>query len=173
LSLRTLAPVHFLPRLLIAIICAAALNPAAHAQSANSITVRMIDNRTGLLIATSHYLVRADHKPDLHGDWITQSEEGTGKLALPAGVDVISIHATYDIAVMTYVNCDTDKDHGSADHAPGVEHWYSVATILTSGVVAPNNCVGKKVPEKLQVVAQPGEFVFFVRPMNAREQLKD
>jgi hypothetical protein len=35
--------------------------------------------------------------------------------------------------------------------------------------VAPNNCVGKKIPEKLQVVAKPGEYVFFVRPMSSRE----
>jgi hypothetical protein len=39
--------------------------------------------------------------------------------------------------------------------------------------VAPNDCVGKKVPERLQVVAKPGEFVFFVRPQNAREQMRD
>jgi len=47
------------------------------------------------------------------------------------------------------------------------------ATILSSGVVAPNNCVGKKVPEKLQVIAKPGEFVFFVRPLSSREKLQE
>jgi adhesin HecA-like repeat protein len=150
-----------------------ALPSVAHAQTASTITVRMLDNRTGLLIASSNYLVRADHKADLHGTWITQDEDGTGKLTLPAGVDVISIHATYDAATMTYVNCDADKDHGSAERAPATDHWYSVASIVSSGVVAPNNCVGKKVPEKLQVVAKPGEFVFFVRPMNAKEQFKE
>jgi hypothetical protein len=42
--------------------------------------------------------------------------------------------------------------------------------IVDKGVVAPNGCAGKKIPERLQVVANPGEFVFFVRKLNAKEQ---
>jgi hypothetical protein len=53
-----------------------------------------------------------------------------------------------------------------------LDHWYSVADILSSGTVAPNNCIGKKVPDKLQVVAEPGQFVFFVRKLNPKEQLE-
>jgi hypothetical protein len=48
--------------------------------------------------------------------------------------------------------------------------WYPVADILVKGVIAPNGCVGKKVPEKLQVTVKPGEFVFFVRKMSYLEQ---
>jgi hypothetical protein len=44
---------------------------------------------------------------------------------------------------------------------------------LTKGVVAPNDCIGKTVPEKLQIFAKPGEFVFFVRRMNAIEEYRD
>jgi hypothetical protein len=72
--------------------------------------------------------------------------------------------------MLIYANCDADKDRGSAEHAPSQDRWYPVASILSSGIVAPNNCIGKKVPEKLQVVAKPGEFVFFVRPLNSREK---
>jgi hypothetical protein len=108
-----------------------------------------------------------------HGDWIKKNEDGTGNLALPANADVLLIHATYDSATLIYANCDADKDHGSAEHASASDHWYPVAAILTTGVVAPNDCVGKKVPEKLQVVAKPGEFVFFVRPLNSREQFRE
>ena len=45
-----------------------------------------------------------------------------------------------------------------------------VSGIVESGVVAPNGCAGKKIPDRLQVVAKPGEFVFFVRKLNAKEQ---
>jgi hypothetical protein len=134
------------------------------------ITVRMIDSRTGILIATSNYLVKINHQEAEHGDWIKKNEDGSGSMTLPPEADVFTVHATYDSAISVYVNCDAAKDRGSADHAPSQDRWYSIATVLASGVVAPNDCVGKKVPEKLQVVAKPGEFVFFVRPLNAREQ---
>jgi hypothetical protein len=54
-----------------------------------------------------------------------------------------------------------------------VDRWYKISDILTLGVVAPNGCGGKKVADKLQVIAKPGEFVFFVRKLNAREQFLD
>jgi hypothetical protein len=149
------------------------LSGSAHAQTAASITVRMLDSKTGHLIATSNFLVRVNHLQEQHGDWIKQNEDGTGNLTLPANSEVISVHATYDSATHVYANCDADKDHGSADHAAALDRWYPVAQILSAGVVAPNECVGKKVPERLQVVAKPGEFVFFVRPLNAREVFRE
>lgn len=157
-------------RVFLLFICLAALSCPALAQKQKVITVRMIDTRSGVLIATTNYLVRINHQETEHGDWITQNEDGSGKFILPPEAELISIHATYEAATLTYVNCDADKDHGSANHAPNADHWYPVADILSTGVVAPNLCVGKKVPEKLQVVAKPGEFVFFVRPLNSREQ---
>jgi len=160
-------------RLFVLALCLAALAPAARAQSDKTITIRMLDSKTGLLIATSNYLVRINHQEEVHGNWVKQGEDGAGRLTLPANAEVISVHATYDSAMLIYVNCDADKDHGSADHAAAPDHWYPVADILTSGVVAPNGCVGKKVPERLQVIAKPGEFVFFVRPLSSREQFLD
>ena len=168
------ASVHRIARLLfVLLLCLAALGPAAHAQTEKSITIRMLDSKTGLLIATSNFLVRINHQEEVHGNWVKQGEDGAGSLTLPANAEVISIHATYDSATLIYVNCDADKDHGSANRAAAPDHWYPVADILTSGVVAPNGCVGKKVPERLQVIAKPGEFVFFVRPLNPREQFLD
>jgi hypothetical protein len=149
------------------------LSGSAHAQSAPSIAIRMLDSHSGRLIATSNFLVRVNHQQDQHGDWVKQNEDGTGNLTLPANAEVISVHATYDSATHLYANCDADKDRGSADHAAALDRWYPVAQILSAGVVAPNECVGKKVPERLQVVAKPGEFVFFVRPLNAREVFRE
>ena len=159
-------------RVFLIVLCVAAFCLSIGAQTEKTITVRMVDNRTGRLIATSNYLVRINHQDAEHGDWVKKNEDGTGRLLLPAEAILLSIHATYDDATMIYVNCDADKDRGSSDHAAAPDHWYPLADILTTGVVAPNQCVGKKVPEKLQVVAKPGEFVFFVRPQNSREQFE-
>ena len=144
-----------------------------NAEDSKTITVRMLDSKTGVLIATSNFLVRVNHLEAVHGDWAHQNEDGTGKVTLPADADLLSIHATYESATLTYVNCDADKDRASAEHAASPDHWYAVAAILASGVVAPNNCAVKKIPEKLQVVANPGEFVFFVRHMNSRERFRE
>ncbi|MGA2559728.1 MAG: hypothetical protein ABSF17_08620 [Terracidiphilus sp.] len=159
--------------LLPGVLCLAAFSSSLHAQNEKTITIRMLDTKTGVLIATSNFLVRVNHLEEVHADWVKQNEDGTGKLTLPADAEQVSIRATYESATRIYVNCDAEKDHGSADHAASPDHWYSAKSILTSGVVAPNDCVGKKVPERLQVVAKPGEFVFFVRPQNAREQMRD
>jgi hypothetical protein len=157
-------------RVFVIAVCLAAFCLSICAQTEKTIIVRMLDSRTGLLIASSNYLVRIDHQPQDHGNWIAKNEDGSGNLTLPADVEVVSIHATYESAMLIYANCDADKDRGSAEHAPSQDRWYPVASILSSGIVAPNNCIGKKVPEKLQVVAKPGEFVFFVRPLNSREK---
>jgi hypothetical protein len=159
--------------LLYAALSMAACNSLLAGQAPAPITVRMLDSKTGLLIATSNFLVRINHQQDAHGDWVRQNEDGTGKMTLPSNSTMLSIHATYESATLIYANCDADKDRGSAEHAPGQDHWYSVADILSSGVVAPNNCIGRKVPEKLQVIAKPGEFVFFVRPLNSRERFTE
>jgi len=155
------------------VLCLAAFCLSICAQTEKTVTVRMLDSRTGLLIASSNYLVRINHQQEDHGNWIVKSEDGSGDLTLPADADVVSIHATYDSATLVYANCDADKDRGSAEHAPAQDRWYPVATILASGIVAPNGCIGKKVPEKLQVIAKPGEFVFFVRPLNPREKFQE
>jgi hypothetical protein len=159
--------------LLCVCLAASAFFVSVRAQTEKTITVRMIDTRTGILIASSNDLVRINHIKEEHGDWIVKNEDGSGKLTLPPQTEEISIHATYESATMIYTNCDAAKDHGSSAKAPSQEQWYLVATILASGLVAPNGCVGKKVPEKDQVVAKPGEFVFFVRPLSPREQLLD
>jgi hypothetical protein len=151
----------------------AALCGQLRAQSEKTITIRMIDTRTGVLIASSNYLVRINHQETEHGDWVTKNEDGSGNLTLPADADVLLIRATYERATLVYANCDADKDRGSADHATAQSHWYPIDKILSTGLVAPNTCVGKKVPEKLQVVAKPGEFVFFVRELTTRERFTE
>lgn len=160
--------------------CAAVFCGSLLAQTGKTITLRMLDGKTGKLIATSYFLVTVDHEKAAHADWVVQNEDGTGKLTLPKDASVLSIQATYDSAMSIYVNCDSaegDKDPTA--------HWYSVAQILASGVVAPNGCVKprespkfmtaikRKEAEKPKPVAKPGEFVFYVRERNLWENARD
>ena len=128
------------------------------AQDTKTIILKLLDGRTGKPITPSSIMVRIDHQQALHSDWVVVSEDGTAKLTVPSGASVLSIHATYENAMLAFSNCDAAKEKD-----PDAAHWYSIPLILSSGVVAPNECIGKKVPEKLQVFAKPGEFVLFVR----------
>jgi hypothetical protein len=159
-------------RALYLLLCVAATCGSLRAQTVKTVTIRMLDNKTGILIPSSNYLVRINHEETIHGSWVVKNEDGSGRLTLPADAATLSIRATYDANTVMYVNCDAAKDTGSSEHAPGLDRWYKVSDILESGVVAPNGCVGKKVPDRLQVVAKPGEFVFFVRKLNAKEQFE-
>jgi hypothetical protein len=141
-------------------------------QAGKTVTVRMLDSRTGVLIASSDYLVRINQQETMHGNWVVKNEDGSGKLTLPADAATVSIRATYDANTVMYVNCDAAKDTGSSERAKGLDRWYKVSEILASGVVAPNGCTGKKIPDRLQVFAKPGEFVFFVRKLNPKEQFE-
>jgi hypothetical protein len=146
--------------------------PAPSSDAPRIITLRMIDGRTGRPIATSDFILRINHQKVPHNNWIAENEDGTAKVTLPADAETISIHATYDSTIQTYINCDSSAARSSAKQPAPLDHWYSVADILSSGTVAPNNCIGKKVPDKLQVVAEPGQFVFFVRKLNPKEQFE-
>jgi hypothetical protein len=66
------------------------------------------------------------------------------------------------MGMTVYVNCDSAKDKDSP-----VPRWYALSDILASGVAAPNGC------SKRTALAQPGEFVFYVRKQNWQEQMKD
>ena len=71
------------------LLCLAALLGSARAQPDKTITLRMLDSKTGLLIATSNFLVRVNHLEEVHADWVKQSEDGTGSLTLPANTEVV------------------------------------------------------------------------------------
>ncbi|HUH64093.1 MAG TPA: hypothetical protein VLZ50_13900 [Terracidiphilus sp.] len=166
-------------------LAAAALVPfllsCAHlsAQTGKAVTVRMLEGRSGRLIATSDFLVQINHQQEQHANWVTLNEDGTGKLTLPAEATEISVHGKYDSSMSIYVNCDSEKGKGILENqgllqtAVAPDRWYSIADILTSGVVTANGCLKKKDAEKQKIVAKPGEFVFFVRKKNWREEDQD
>ncbi len=149
-------------RLSLLIVCAAFFAPAAQAQSARTITIRILDSKTTRPIGVSNFLVRINHQQTIHANWATQNEDHSAKLTVPADATVVSIQATFDSAMQVFVNCDIVQKKQDLP-----SQWYSVSKILTSGVVAPNGC------SKMKETAQPGEFIFFVRRANCRDRSWD
>jgi hypothetical protein len=140
----------------------AALCGSLPAQTMKTITVRVLDSRTGRLIATPDYLVQINHEDAVHANWVTKNEDGTGKMTVPENATVVAVQARFDIGMSIFINCDDTRDGQNP-----IARWYAVSDILTTGVAAPNGC-GKR-----KAVAKPGEFVFFVRKESWREQMKD
>jgi len=151
------------------------------AQAAKTITVRMLESRSGRLISTNDFLVQINHQKEQHANWVTVNEDGTGKLSLPPEATEVSIHGMYDSSMSIYVNCDSEKGKGILENQGLLQtevppdHWYSIADILSKGIVTSNGCLKKKDADKQKnadkekIEAKPGEFVFFVRKRNWRE----
>ncbi|MFZ0745062.1 MAG: hypothetical protein WAM85_11690 [Terracidiphilus sp.] len=138
------------------------------AQTGKTITIRLLDGRTGRLVSSTGVLVQANHQSAVHGDWTKLNDDGTTELKVPANASVILVHATYENSTEYYINCDGPK----ATDTPS-ELWYSVSNILATGVVSADGCVKPKEADKLKVTAKPGEFVLFVRRLNWREASQD
>jgi hypothetical protein len=150
-----------------------------YAQTSKTITVRMLEGRTGRLIMTTDFLIQINHQQEQHANWVTLNQDGSGKLTLPADATEISVHGKYDSSMSIYINCDMEKgkgileNQGLIESAAAPDRWYPVADILNSGLVASNGCVSKKDAAKQKISAKPGEFVFFVRKKNWREEDSD
>ena len=123
-----------------------------HSQTPNTISIRLLDGKTGLPVKASNFLVRVDHNDTMHPDWVKINDDGTVVVTLPADAKEISVKATYGMGIDTYVNCDAAKE---SDKERNI--WYSIATILNAGIVAPDECA------TASFKAKPGEFIFFVR----------
>jgi len=148
--------------------CMAALSGSICAQTGKTITLRVIDGKTGQPRAASGYLVRINHEETVHANWVIESEDGTGKLTLPENASLLSIQVAYDNSTQTYVNCDSASEKKNP-----IDRWYAIPEILTSGVVVPNGCVKPSAATKYKPGSKPGEFVIFVRRKTTVEQFRD
>jgi len=135
---------------------------ALNAQAVQTISIRLLDGKTGLPVKASNFLVRVDHNDTMHPDWVKINDDGTVIVTLPADAKEFSIKATYGMGMDTYVNCDAAKE---SDKERNI--WYSVATILNAGIVAPDECA------RASFKAKPGEFIFFVRKRAWHDPLDD
>lgn len=137
------------------------------AQATSTITIRILDSKTGKPIAPTGYMVRGDHQMSLHLEWVKVNEDGTGELTLPADTSVVSIHDSYDQATEVYVNCDGEQQKDRIG-----DIWYSVSEIMEKGIVTPNGCARPKELAKIKAPdPKPGEIVFFVRQKKGTEKM--
>ncbi len=130
-----------------------------HAQDAKTISVKLRDGKTGLPVKADNFLVRVDHHDTILNEAVQMNDDGTVIVTVSADAKEISFKATYNGSMDTYINCDAAKQ---SDKERDI--WYPIATILQSGVVAPNEC------GKTDYTAKPGEFVFFVRKRDWRDR---
>jgi len=152
-------------RAFLLLVLMAGLGGSLHAQTGKTITIRVVDGKTGEAVKPSNLQVSLDHRQSSQGEWVRQNDDGTTNVTVPAGATEISIHATYDNSTEYYINCDSAKLKDTS-----AEHWYMISEILTAGVVTPNGCAKPKDADRLKVDPTPGEFVLFVRKRNWREQ---
>ncbi len=160
--------VRSIDRGLVLLVCMAALCGSLCAQTKKTVTIRILDGKTGKPLPASGFLVRIDHEKTVHANWVAQNEDGTGKLTLPDGATLLSIHGSYDESMLTYVNCDS-----AAEKANPVDRWYAISEIMTSGIVTSDGCVKPAMAAKFKAVAKPGEFVLYVRRMSTLEQWRE
>ena len=139
-------------RALVRLACVTAFCACLHAQMGNTISLRLLDGKTGLPVKASNFLVRIDHQDTVHNEWVKINDDGSVIVTLPAEAKEFSVKATYDMGISTYINCDAAKQ---SDKERNI--WYPISVILKAGVVAPNEC------GKTDFTSKPCEFVFFVR----------
>jgi hypothetical protein len=129
----------------------------AGAPTMHTITVRVLDGRTGQPVLPTNLLARVDKNKQIHSDWVSENDDATGFITLPATAKLVSVEAVYDESMEIYVNCDP-----APEAYPGERHWYSIQTILRAGLVVPDGC-GKKRHPIDKATAKPGELIFYVR----------
>jgi hypothetical protein len=139
------------------------------AQTDRRITIRMLDSKTGEPITGSEFQISLHGLPDLSkisglDPYWMEGGERHGILEIPfePGAVSVAVHSSYGPGNWSYVNCDCVKERG-----PYREHWYLIADILKSGIVAPNHCNRRK------GIAKPGDFVLFVRPITFWEKMRE
>jgi len=132
------------------------------AQADKTITVLVVDAKTGTAMKPSNFEVRIDRGDTVHNEYMHMNDDGSAQLLLPDGTAVLSIDATYDSSMETYVNCATAKEK-----AKSAQQWYPVADILKTGVVGANEC------GKAHLNPKPGVIALFVRKRDWRDMPTD
>lgn len=137
--------------------------PAAtlHAQTAKTVTVRVLDGKTGDPVTPDNVVVRIDRQSTIHVEWVKLDDHGVATVTLPATATSVSVHASYGETMDYYVNCDVARQKNSSQ-----ETWYPLGDILTQGLVMPNECGRARSARSLKIEPKPGEFVVYVRKRN-------
>ncbi|MGD0910275.1 MAG: hypothetical protein ABR928_00175 [Terracidiphilus sp.] len=143
---------------IILLACALLLPCLAAAQTGPTVTIRILDGKTGEPIRPANLIVRVDHREEPFNEGLKMNGDDPTTATLPPNATLLSIQGTYNASMDIYVNCDADAGKDKT-----ILKWYSIADILKSGMVTPNLCYKGKFQNAFKIVAKPGEFVFFVR----------
>jgi hypothetical protein len=154
-------PVVKIVGILSLLVAVAVLSGFLSAQTKKTITIRILDSKTGNPITISEFQIFIKNPIRGTNEYIRSNRDGVRELDIKDETDVIRIYAPNP--PWAYVSCDCVKDNPVVDSIY-YSHWYSIAEILKAGIVAPNRCHRKK------AVAKPGEIVFFVRPLTFLEK---
>lgn len=127
-------------------------------QSPKTITILMLDGKTGKPVVPNNLLVRLDHLDTIHNEALQLNSDGSGKVIVPASASFFSVQGTYHNSLEIYINCDAGREKDTT-----TLHWYSVADIVNSGVITPDECYKGKYTDDFGITPKPGEFIFFVR----------
>ena len=146
--------------------CALLLPCLAAAQIGPTVTIRILDGKTGEPITPSNLLIRVDHNDEPHNEGLKLNGDDPATAVLPPSATMLSVQGAYNASMDIYINCDADMEKNNT-----VLKWYSIADILKSGMVTPDLCYKGKYAPKLHITAKPGEFVFFVRTSGWRDVL--
>lgn len=141
---------------------------AASAQTPETITILMLDGKTGKPVVPNNYMVRLNHLDAIHNEALQIDGDGVGKVTVPASAAFLSVQGTYRNSLEIYINCDAGMEKDTTKL-----HWYSIADIVSSGVAAPNECYKGKYASTAAVSAKPGEFIFYVREIGWRDTHSD
>jgi hypothetical protein len=149
------------------ILCLSSLH-RVHAQAGTTIAIRMLDGRTAHAIIPNNLLIRFDHNDDIHSETLHIDDQGVGTVTIPANAQFLSVQGTYNDGMEIFINCDAGMEKNLQ-----ALHWYSIADILSTGVIAPNECYKGKYERNPRVPLKPGEFDFFVRKTSVKDQIID
>lgn len=139
-----------------------ATNPETAAPK--TITITMLDGKTGKPMVPDNYIVRFNHLNAIHSELLKLNDDGTGIVSVPDNATFISVQGTYRGSMEIYVNCDAGMEKDTS-----TLHWYSIAEIESTGVTAANECYKGKYANPA-ITSKPGQFTFFVREGNWREK---
>ena len=132
--------------------------PGLAAQTGPTVTIRILDGKTGEPLHPSNFLVRIDHRDEPYNETLKLNDDGSATVVLPESATSISIQGAYNASTELYLNCDAD-----AARDGGMPLWYSIADIMKSGTVTPNLCFKRKYENRFKPAPKPGEFIFFAR----------
>ncbi|HTW81189.1 MAG TPA: hypothetical protein VME23_16690 [Terracidiphilus sp.] len=148
----------------VSLLILAAAASSLPAQTGPTISIRILDGRTGEPVKPSNLLIRVDHKDDLQNTGLTLNGDQPATAVLPADAKLLSVQGTYNASIDIFLSCDSNEGR-----TQGPLQWYSIADIIKTGVIAPDQCYKGRYAKNLHVTAKPGEFVFFVRTHGWRD----